>query len=285
MISRFPAFAFLLALSTALLSVDPAAAEQKTAEPKPALSVTTRAADITVEIDAKLNRLPGLQQNLTAEGRRWIESMRREAEKSRQDDPQLFGPDRRWSLTRRYDLVSEVGRYISILRSDDTYEGGAHPNLAMDTLLWDRDTKRRISVRPFFKETADNGTTMRLLARLARTAVAAEKIARDLASTQEDGKPSPTPAQFAEADPSISEGIQPSLLRLGPVTLAPSTVANKSAGLMFHYSPYAVGAYAEGTYVVFVPWTDFKAQLSAEGLTTFGGELPDSEKSRYDLRQ
>jgi hypothetical protein len=287
MVSHFPTSAFLFVLAAALLLPASAAAEQKAAEPKPALSVTTRAADISVEIDGKLNRFPGLQQNLMAEGRRWVDSMRKEAEKSRQDDPQLFGPGRRWSLERRYDLVSEVGRYISILRTDDTYEGGAHPNLEMNTLLWDRDAKKRISIRPFFKETADNGPTMQALARLVRTAVGAEKIARDLADPRDPDKPGSTLSaqQYAESDPSIRDGIQPTLLKLGPVTLAPSTVANKSAGLNFHFSPYAVGAYAEGAYTVLVPWHAFKDRLSSEGLATFAGDLPEGEKSRYDIRQ
>jgi hypothetical protein len=278
---------FVAVLGCAAACGSAAAAQQAPAEPKPALSVTTRAADISVEIDSKLNRFPGLQTNLVAEGRRWVDTIGKEAEKSRQDDPQLFGPGRRWTLERRYDLVSEVGRYISILRTDATYEGGAHPNMIMDTLLWDREAKKRISVRPFFKETADKGPTMQALARLARTAVAAEKILRDLPNPSDPDKPSTAMSaeQYAQADPSIRDGIQPTLLKLGPMTLAPSTVANKSAGLIFHFSPYAVGAYAEGPYTVFVPWTAFRAQLSPEGLATFAGDLPNSEKSRYDIRQ
>jgi hypothetical protein len=285
--SRLPASLFVAALGWAAICCPPASAQQAPAEPKPAIAITSRAADISVEIDSKLNRFPGLQANLIAEGRRWVDTMRKEAEKTRQDDPQLFGPGRRWTLERRYDLVSEVGRYISILRTDDTYEGGAHPNMLMDTLLWDREPKKRISIRPFFKETADNGPTMQALAGLVRTAVAAEKILRDLPNPSDPDKPSTarSPEQYAQSDPSIRDGIQPTLLKLGPVTLAPSTVANKSAGLIFHFSPYAVGAYAEGPYTVFVPWTAFRAQLSPEGVATFVGDLPDTEKSRYDIRQ
>ena len=128
---------------------------------------------------------------------------------------------------------------------------------------------------------------MTALAGLVRAAVATEKIARDLPNPRDHDKPgsSLSPAQYAEADPSIRDGIRPTLVKLGPVTLAPSNVANKSAGLMFHFSPYAVGAYAEGAYVVLVPWTAFKAHLTPEGLAAFGGELPDSEKSLYDIRQ
>jgi hypothetical protein len=36
------------------------------------------------------------------------------------------------------------------------------------------------------------------------------------------------------------------LLKIGAVTLAPSTASGKSSGLTFHYPPYAVGAYALG---------------------------------------
>ena len=77
--------------------------------------------------------------------------------------------------------------------------------------------------------------------------------------------------------PFIADGIQPSLLKIGPISLAPSTEAGKSSGLTFHYSPYAVGAYAEGPYTVFVPWTAFRSHLSQQGAAIFGGQRPESD--------
>jgi hypothetical protein len=68
------------------------------------------------------------------------------------------------------------------------------------------------------------------------------------------------------------------LLKIGPISLAPSTEPGKSAGLTFHYSPYAVGAYAEGPYTVFVPWTAFAIHLSAQGVALFGGQRPANDK-------
>ena len=50
------------------------------------------------------------------------------------------------------------------------------------------------------------------------------------------------------------KSLEPKLLKIGTVTLTPSTEAGKSSGLTFHYPPYAVGPYAEGEYVAFVPW-------------------------------
>jgi hypothetical protein len=61
------------------------------------------------------------------------------------------------------------------------------------------------------------------------------------------------------------------------LTLAPSTEPGKSSGLTFHYSPYAVGAYAEGPYTAFVPWTAFRSYLSQQGTVVFGGTRPESD--------
>ena len=40
---------------------------------------------------------------------------------------------------------------------------GAHPNTDVDTIIWDQAAKKRISIRPFFTETADNGPTMKAM--------------------------------------------------------------------------------------------------------------------------
>lgn len=73
------------------------------------------------------------------------------------------------------------------------------------------------------------------------------------------------------------KGVEPSLLKIGAVTLAPSTEAGRSAGLTFHYPPYAVGPYAEGEYVAFVPWEALKPYLTAEGTRIFGGTRPKGD--------
>jgi hypothetical protein len=70
------------------------------------------------------------------------------------------------------------------------------------------------------------------------------------------------------------KGLEPKLLKIGAVALAPSTEAGKSSGLTFHYPPYAVGSYAEGQYVAFVPWETLKSYLTPEGVKIFGGARP-----------
>jgi hypothetical protein len=70
----------------------------------------------------------------------------------------------------------------------------------------------------------------------------------------------------------------PTLLKIGAVTLAPSTEAGKSSGLTFHYPPYAVGPYAEGEYVAFVPWEALEPYLTPEGAKIFDGARPKGDE-------
>jgi hypothetical protein len=247
------------------------------AETTPQIDIATKSVQVSVKVDPALRKFPGLFEDSLAEGKRWAERNRAEAAKAARDEPEFFRGGRRWTFERSYALLSVVGRYISVLRDDGTFTGGAHPNSYENTVLWDRDARKRVNIRPFFRETADNGPTMTALARLASVAVAAEKLQRD-AINVDVPKEKLTPERLVELDNFITDGIKPSLLKIGPISLAPSTETGKSSGLTFHYSPYAVGAYAEGPYTVFVPWTAFQSFLSQQGTAIFGGSLPKSDK-------
>lgn len=254
------------------------------ADEKPDIEVKTRAAEITVTIEQDLKAYPGVADDLLAEGRRYVAKARAEAEKEYRTNRVWFKDgDRRWSYDLVYSYRSLVtDRYLSILRDNGTFTGGAHPNSRTDTILWDADEKKRINIRRFFRETNDGGPTMTALANLVRRAVAVEKLDRwkQAAPDDEKNKPQPTPNEMVATDPDIRRGIQPKLLKIGPISLAPSTVAYKSSGLTFHFSPYDVDAYAAGPYTVFVPWTELKPFLSADGEKIFGGERPEKDKEQ-----
>ena len=267
--------ALLALLSVVMFAVAPQARAATTASFKNSL------VEIDVDVDEALKPYPGLFENCAAEAKSYAAAMRAQAEKEHREDPAAFRDGMPWTYDRGYDLRSVVGRYVSIVRSDDTFEGGAHPNHMVDTILWDSQTQKRISIRPFFIETADNGPTMNALAEAAKLAVAALKIANDIPAGDDEKLPANiTPAQYVHKDTFINDGIKPSLLKLGPVTLAPSTEAGKSSGLTFHYSPYAVGPYVEGAYTAFVPWTAFRQYLSPDGATLFGGTRPSGDADK-----
>jgi hypothetical protein len=233
-------------------------------KPKPDALVKTKFIDASVTLDKQIKANAALTDSLLAEGKHWVGKNRTDAAKEFKTSPELFRDGRAWTFERSYAQTSNVGgRYVSIVRTDYVYTGGAHPNTLIDTILWDEEAKKQISVRPFFKETADNGATLKTLRDSAIAAVMAEKKERGVDDT-------------GAID--WYEGVTPTLLKVGAISLAPSTVAGKSAGLEFHYSPYAVGSYAEGSYIVFVPWEIFKAHLSPLGLAIFGGDRPPDTK-------
>lgn len=250
---------------------------------KPEISIEKKYVEISVEVDPGFKPFAGLFDNCLAEGKSWADKMNAAATRQWQSDRSAFRDGLQWTYDRNYALRSVVGRYVSIVRSDGTFEGGAHPNQAIDTILWDAEAKKRISIRAFFNETADNGPTMTALARSAQLAVAAAKLARDINGYSDDNTPASkmTPEQELRRDNFIIDGVKPGLQHIGPVTLAPSTEAGKSAGLTFHYSPYAVGPYVEGPYTVFVPWTAFQQYLSAEGKALFGGTRPQADEKDW----
>jgi hypothetical protein len=248
----------LFALACALQS--PARAAEPKPEPKPSFEIKSRMFEAAVRLDPQIRADPALAANCVAEGKKWAEQYRSEVEKeSEETDASTVG--RRY-VSRSYDVRSVVlNRYVSIVRNDFTMTS-AYPNLDLDTILWDRTAAKRISIRPFFKETADSGPTLKFLAARIIDAVTIAKKARH------DGE---------DSDTGWIKTIQPTLLKLGAVTLTPSTEAGKSSGLTFHFAATALGVHAEGGYVAFVPREQLKPYLTPEGVAIFGGARPKGD--------
>jgi hypothetical protein len=238
------------------------AATAVAADPKPDAAIKNRNIDASVLLDDKVKADPALAADCLAEGRKWMDKNAADAAASRKQDPMMFR-DGAWTFERKYSVRSVVaGRYVSVLRNDYMDTRAAHPNSDVNTILWDRTARKRISIRPFFIETVDNGPTMTAMLRAVITALKAEKKKRGATDT---------------ATAEWSKGLEPKMLKIGAVALAPSTEAGKSSGLLFYYPPYAVGAYAEGPYIAFVPWEVLQPHLSPDGAATFGGARPKGD--------
>lgn len=232
------------------------------ADPKPDAAIKNKIIDAAVLLDDKIKADPALAADCLAEGRKWLDKNAADAEASRKQDPEMFR-NGAWTLERKYTERSVVGgRYVSVVRDDYMNTGGVHPNTDVDTILWDQSAKKRISIRPFFTETADDGATMKAMLAAVIASLKVEKKKRGSSETA-------TAEWFKD--------LEPKLLRIGAVTLAPSTEAGKSSGLTFHYPPYAVGPYVEGQYVAFVPWETLKPFLTPEGARIFGGARPKDD--------
>jgi hypothetical protein len=232
------------------------------AEPRPDATIKTKSVDAGVLLDDKIKADPALAADCLAEGKKWLDKNAAVAEAQREQDPVLFRSGG-WTFERKYAVRSTVGgQYVSVVRSDYENTGGAHPNSDVDTILWDMAATKRISIRSFFTETADNGPTMKAMLKGVIASLNAEKEKRGTGDT---------------ATAESYKGLEPKLLKIGAVTLTPSTVSGKSSGLTFHYPPYAVGPYVEGQYVAFVSWEALKSYLTPEGLRIFGGARPVSD--------
>ncbi|WP_051390299.1 RsiV family protein [Bradyrhizobium sp. Ec3.3] len=250
--------AFLSALATLVI-----ASPSHAADPKPDAIIKNRTIEARVLLDDQIKADPALAADCLAEGKKWLEKNAADAAASRKQDPQFF-QNGGWDFERKYTIRSVVAdRYVSLIRADYMDTHGAHPNSGVDTILWDKAQAKRISIRPFFTETADNGATMKALQKAVIASLRIEKKKRDAGET---------------ATNEWFKGVEPSLLKIGAVTLAPSTEAGKSSGLTFHYPPYAVGPYAEGEYVAFASWETLKPYLTPEGARIFGGMRPKGDE-------
>ena len=147
-------------------------------DPKPDFAITTKSIEATVVLDAAIKADPALAANCLAEGKKWAEKQRPRPTRRARRCPMRSG-NGGWTVERKYEQRSVVAdRYVSVVRNDYTNTGGAHPNLDLDTILWDRTAAKRISIRPFFKETADGGPTLKFLASSIIDAVKIAKKAR-----------------------------------------------------------------------------------------------------------
>lgn len=253
-------FARMMLLTAITCVMVPAAAPA--ADLKPDATIKNKNVEVSVFLEDKIKADPALAADCLAEGRKWIDKQAADAASYRKTDPQMFR-DGAWNYERKYDIRSVVAdRYVSILRSDYVDAHAAHPNTDVNTILWDRTAQKRISIRPFFIETADNGPTMQAILKAVIASLKIEKKKRDATET---------------ATAEWFKGLEPKLLKIGAVTPAPSTTPGKSSGLTFHYPPYAVGPYAEGEYVAFVPWETLKPYLSPEGASIFAGARPKGD--------
>ncbi|MCC6946866.1 MAG: DUF3298 and DUF4163 domain-containing protein [Bradyrhizobiaceae bacterium] len=256
---------FLLACAVAWFAASAAFAQSPPMQA--AVSVKSRAIEIQIDVDQRLRADKRLYESILAEAKRIAASQRKEADGEWSKDRTMFrnGP---WSFERGYSFDAAAGPYISASVLEYSYTGGAHPNHRTTTILWDREQGRRASIAELFRETKSGGPTLTALAALIREEVAKEKRERDV-DVQ-------TPL---EQDEWLS-GIKPDLKMMGAPGLVTSTIDGKAAGIDFHFSPYDVGAYAEGDYGAFFPWQALDPLLTERARALFGGERMEEPTTR-----
>lgn len=160
--------------------------------------------------------------------------------------------------------VSFAGRdVVSLQRETSVYSGGAHPNHAMAPVLTRVQAYSPVALADLFDDASVDSPAMTALFYAVYRELMAMKRERLGADFDEALEREGWMAPLA-ADPDAFPGF----------TLIPNESGAAAAGLMFHFEPYAVGSYAEGSYSVPVPLPVFAGFLSADWSNVFSGE-PD----------
>ena len=139
------------------------------AERKPDATIKTRTIDAGFSIDPALKAYPDLYRRLLAEGKREMEKWHAAADKDFRENPDLFKDGRGYEFGRAYDQRSAIQGYVSIMRNDYSYSGGAHPNRFTDTLLWDSTRPSSSTSVPSSRKRRTDGPALRTLARRSAT--------------------------------------------------------------------------------------------------------------------
>lgn len=151
-------------------------------------------------------------------------------------------PFRRYESLADWSLAADTPHLLALAGESYGFTGGAHGNTGYSVRIWDKTAKRSVAFDALF---SDWPRARKLLEPLFCKALAAEQ-ARRL------GAP---PTSDMNACPRLAE--QPIVPFAG---LAP--VARQFRVLV---APYVAGSYAEGSYLITVPWPDAVKPLVKPG--------------------
>lgn len=211
----------------------------------------TDAAEVTLKLAPELARQPDLHARLYSEGvaglRQFSEGAANERAELGEGEGAQMPP---YSREVAWSVGADTGKLLGAWSLQAEYTGGAHGNASFNSVLWDKALKRTIPASVLFNPGVDDAMNKALC-----DALIAEKKRR-LAETY--------------ADPGADTWTCPKW-RDTVFTLAPSSMAGKSGGLVFLIAPYMAGAYAEGDYRITVPAAAFARYLKPAYADEFAG--------------
>ncbi|MEQ9315496.1 MAG: DUF3298 domain-containing protein [Henriciella sp.] len=152
------------------------------------------------------------------------------------------------------------GRLTGFVGTYAAYTGGAHANIGFDVLNWDVEDDRQIALEDLFD---DDEAARTSIAKALKEKLLVAKRERLQDSTSSD-------ADILETW--VNPAFDGNIAVFEHFSIARSTIADKAGGLVYHFAPYEVGAYAEGVYVISVGHDHFADALNDTYKDAFGGE-------------
>jgi len=226
----------LCALSLTLLATAAFAADYDKTEKTKAYEIRLRIAGAAMTIAPLRNEIMARWKKETAE-------IKEQSTSDLKEMPQYFHPyafDADWRVTFENDHL------ISLSTNTFIDEGGAHPNGAFDSIVWD---KRASRVVPFHELFAPGK------AQAAFKAIAAAARKAWVKSITEKAGPG---GDMSEAD----EGIGADERKLGHYALTYAKGEAQANGIVLLYGPGEVWAHVLGDFRLSIPLTVFRAYLT-----------------------
>ncbi|HIG24013.1 MAG TPA: DUF3298/DUF4163 domain-containing protein [Henriciella marina] len=227
----------------------------------------TEAASIDIRLPARIDDIdPELAALIRARAEEGKDAFLAAAQNDRVDAENKGYAFRPHSLTVSWEEVGpREGTLRSFLGSYAAYAGGAHPNFDYGMLNWDEGLGEAIGFGDLFQ---DDEAARAIMADALQTALIAAKRERmnDDSLSDEQLMDNWLRAAFENNDV-IFENF----------TIARGIDSEAPAGLIYHFEPYTVGAYAEGPYEVGVPASVFIDELAPRY-----GDLFDADAEMVD---
>lgn len=215
------------------------------------IASSTPDAQVNLTLPEPIKLYPELHARLFNEGQATLTAFMDQAHKDRAQNSADGIEEPPYYHSIVWKIAAQTPRLVSVFSEEDDYQGGAHPNHTLQTLLWDKTTKTEVATKRLFRAGADFRTIDSYLCRQ----VEAERSKRA-------GEPvSQTGSGFA--CPKFSES---------RLVLIPAAAGGKAGAIDALYAPYDVGPYAEGPYEIRVPLPLLAGVLAPEYADQFGGE-------------
>lgn len=195
----------------------------------------TASLDFEYSWPAEADRIPALRARLRGERNaahaRAGADAARDARERRRGGFEAMGH----SYARHWQVAGSNPALLSLISTESTFTGGAHGNQALSALLWDRQRSRATAARAVIGPRALAAMRGRYCARLDAMRSerrGGERIVRDPGDS------------FTICPPIAAQMLAP----------ADADADGRFDSLCILFSPYAVGPYAEGDYVVALPF-------------------------------
>ncbi len=212
---------------------------------------TVPAAHVKLILPAAAAAAPALYAKLYSEGVNDLDAFADGAKEGYEELKAAGAPIRAFERELNWKVAAETPRLLGLVLEEYENTGGAHPNAALGSMVWDKQTGKALKPLDLMR---DDVNALKLDAIVCDAIHAAKKERTGSAELQPD-----------QRCPVFSDV---------KVTLAPSTAAGKAGGIQVLFSPYEVGPWVEGSYELSFPLARIAGDLNPAYTAEFAGAPP-----------